>query len=202
MLFDLLRAIFELGIPVAALSWLLFYRLYSRGDIARDADSKTIDAGLKEIKKAAKKSKERSDSVVYTKWMKFGGGFYGVAALWTLLMIEASGIAGMVAHPSAIETMFHNGPVDVIVNQVTGQINNFIQALLWFRWWPEKGHGPWFWFVVAYAGYLAGLNLARRETRFGSQIVAFDSRERWLSLMPVRKRAGDKKEEDKKEEDA
>src|SRR4029079_2507154 len=109
MLFDLLRAIFELGIPVAALSWLLFYRLYSRGDVARDADSKTIDAGLKEIKEAAKKSKEHSGSVVYTKWMKFGGGFYGVAALWTLLMIEASGIAGMVAHPSTIETMFQNG---------------------------------------------------------------------------------------------
>ena len=34
------------------------------------------------------------------------------------------------------------------------------------------------------------------------QVVAFNSRERWLSLMPFRKRASDKKEEEKKEEDA
>ncbi len=196
MLLDLLRAILELGLPVAALSWLLFYRLYGRGEIARDADSKTIGAELKQIKKAAKKSKELSDSVLYTKWMKFGGGFYGVAALWTLLTIEASGVASVIAHPSLIEAMFQNGPVDFIVKQITGQVGNFVQALLWFNWWPEKGRGPFFWFVVAYVAYLAGLNLARRETRFGSQVVALDSRARWRSLIPFRKDAIGKKDEE------
>lgn len=184
---DLLRAIFELGLPVAALSWLLFYRLYGRGELARDADHKTIDAGLKQIKKIVKKSREPSDSVLYAKWMRFGGGFYGVAALWTLLTIEASSVVSVIAHPSILEAMFHDGPTDFIVKQVTGQISTFVQALLWFTWWPEKGHGPVFWIVVAYVAYLAGLNLARRETRFGSQVVALDSRARWRSLIAFRK---------------
>ena len=46
MLSELLYAIVELGLPVAALSWLLFYRLYSRGVLARDADRKAIDERL------------------------------------------------------------------------------------------------------------------------------------------------------------
>ena len=35
MLSELPRAILEIGLPVAVLSWLLFYRLYSRGELAR-----------------------------------------------------------------------------------------------------------------------------------------------------------------------
>ena len=35
MLSELPRAILEIGLPVAVLTWLLFYRLYSRGELAR-----------------------------------------------------------------------------------------------------------------------------------------------------------------------
>ncbi|MBS0302936.1 MAG: hypothetical protein JSR16_12330, partial [Proteobacteria bacterium] len=51
MLSELPRAILEIGLPVALLSWLLFYRLYSRGELARDADRKAIGASLKSIRK-------------------------------------------------------------------------------------------------------------------------------------------------------
>lgn len=189
MLLDLLRAIFELGLPVTALSWLMFYRLYGRGELARDADRKAIDAGLKEIKKVAKESKESSDSLLQAKWFRFGGGFYGVAALWTLLVIEASGIGGIIIHPSIIESMFHDGPTDFIVNQVTSQVGTFVQAAIWFMWWPEKGHGPVFWIAVAYLGYAAGLRLARYETRFGTRVAGLDSRARLRSLMAFRRDA-------------
>lgn len=183
MLPELLRAALELGLPVAALTWLLFYSLYSRGDLARDADRKALEASLKEINKAAKESKEPHDSLLHAKWMKFGGGFYGVAAAWTLIVIEASGIAGFIARPAKIEGIFRDGLVDFIVGQVTSQIGTFVQAATWFSWWPQKGHGPIAWFVVAYLAYLAGLNLARHETGFGSRIAELDSRARWRSLI-------------------
>lgn len=184
---ELVHAIFELGLPVAALSWLLFYRLYSRGDLARDADHKAIDASLKEIRKAQKQSKETSDSMLHAKWMKFGGGFYGVAAAWTLLYIEASGIVGVILHPSVLQEMFHKGIVHLVVQQITGQVATLVDAAVWFTWWPDRGHGPVAWFAVAYVGYIAGLNLARYETGFGSRVVELDSRERWRSLVPFRK---------------
>jgi len=191
MLSELLTAALELGLPVAALSWLLFYRLYSRGELARDADRKAIRTSLTEIRKAEKQSKQPADSVLHAKWMRFGGGFYGVAALWTLLVIEASGVAAVVAHPSNLETMFAHGIAGFIVNWVTGQVSTLLQAALWFSWWPRNGNGPLVWVVVAYGAYAAGLRLARRETGFGSRIVGFDSRARWRSLGAGRKHEAD-----------
>lgn len=185
---ELLHAIVELGLPVAALSWLLFYRLYKRGELARDADHKSIDASLKEIRKTEKESNATSDSLLYEKWMKFGGGFYGVAAAWTLVYIEISGVIGVIVHPSTVTQMFRNGIVDLIVQQITGQVSTLVSAAVWFTWWPDKGHGPVLWLAVAYVAYIAGLNLARYETGFGSRIVELDSRKRWLSYLPFRKR--------------
>jgi hypothetical protein len=187
MLSELLHAVLELGLPVAALSWLLFYRVYSRGELARDADSKSIQASLKAIRKVEKESKENSDSVLHGKWMKFGGGFYGVAAVWTLIYIEASGVIGVVLHPSVVPEMFHKGIVHLITQQITSQITTLIDAAIWFTWWPDKGHGPVMWFAVAYVAYIAGLNLASYETRFGSRVVELDSRARWRSLIPFGK---------------
>ncbi len=184
---DLPLAILELGLPVTALTWLLFYRLYSRGQLARDADHKTIDASLKQIRKVEKNSKETSDSMLHAKWMKFGGGFYGVAAAWTLIYIEASGIVGVILHPSVIKETFQKGLGDLIANQISGQITTLVDAAIWFSWWPDKGHGPIVWLAVAYVAYVAGLNLARYETGFGSRVVELDSRARWRSLIPISK---------------
>ncbi len=188
MLSELLYAIVEVGFPVAALSWLLFYRLYSRGVLARDADRKAIDERLAAIRKDEKESEHASDSVLHTKWMKFGGGFYGVAAAWTLIYIEVSGIVGVILHPSVVQDMWHKGIVNFITQQISSQITTLVDAAIWFTWWPQKGHGPLVWFVVAYGGYIAGLNLARYETRFGSRVAELDSRARWRSLIPFRKK--------------
>lgn len=185
---DLPLAILEMGLPVAALSWLLFYRLYSRGDLARDADHKAIDASLKEMRKTQKESEEKSDSMLHAKWMKFGGGFYGVAAAWTLIYIEASGIVGVILHPSVIKETFEKGVGGIIASQITGQVTTFVDAVTWFSWWPGKGHGPIVWFVVAYAAYILGMNLARYETGFGSRVVELDSRARWRSFVPFQKK--------------
>lgn len=176
MLPDLLRAAFELGLPVAGLSWLLFYRLYSRGELARDADHKAIRSNLKLIRGATKKSETPPDSVLHAKWMKFGGGFYGVGALWTLIVVETSGIVATVAHPSSIEDMFRGGPVDFVVNLIVSQFTTFLQALIWITWWPSTGGHAFVWIAVAYGGYIAGLNLARHETAIGSRLVGLDWR--------------------------
>ncbi|MGA9421579.1 MAG: hypothetical protein WBW61_04400 [Rhodanobacteraceae bacterium] len=178
MLLDVLRITFALGLPVAALSWLLFYRLYSRGELARDADHKAIRSSLKQVKQATKESGAHADSLLHAKWMKFGGGFYGVAALWTLIVIEGGGVLSTIAHPSSIEQMFHGGPIEFIVNLLVNQFTTFLQAILWITWWPGEEHGQvgWMALVVAYVGYLAGLNLARHETELGRRLTNWDWR--------------------------
>jgi hypothetical protein len=184
---ELLRAILELGLPVAALSWLLFYRLYTRGLLARDADHQTIGTNLKSIRKEQKESGEKADSLMHGKWMKFGGGFYGVAAAWTLLYIEASGVVDIIAHPSSMLKMFDKGVGGFIAQKISGQVTTFVDAATWFSWWPGRGHSPVVWFVVGYAAYLAGLNLARYETGLGHRVVDLDSRSWWRSRVPFAK---------------
>ncbi len=173
---NLLHAIFELGLPVAALSWLLFYRLYSRGELARDADRKAIRAGLKQIRQESKTSKAPADSILQKKWMRFGGGFYGVAALWTLIVIEVGGALSAIAHPSSIGDMFRGGLIDFVVNWVVNQFSTFLQALLWFNWWAVRGSSQGACFVVALIGYTAGLELARYEHAIGNRLAGWDWR--------------------------
>lgn len=103
------------------------------------------------------------------------------------IYIEASGVIGSIAHPSTLPQMFRNGLVDFVVQQMTSQINTLIDAAVWFNWWPDRGHGPVVWFAVAYVAYIAGLNLARHETGFGSRVVELDSRERWRSMIRFRR---------------
>ncbi len=187
MVSSLLRAILELGLPVAALSWLLFYRLYHRGELARDADRKTIRSGLKQLKKSSSKTDKQSEHVLHKKWMKFGGGFYGVAALWTLIVIEVGGIASVIAHPSAIETMFEGGVLKFLVDWAIGQATTFVQAVTWFNWWSEKAQSPAIWFLVAMGGYVAGLELARHETVLGHWLVDWDWRTQLRAWLARRK---------------
>lgn len=173
---DIFLGVVELGLPVALLSWLLFYRLYFTGELPRDADSKGIRAGLKQIKKSSKKADRKSRDVLHTKWMKFGGGFYGVAALWTFVFIEAQGVIATVAHPSSIGGMFDDGLLGFVVAMLVNQFTTFITALVWFSYWANEGHGMFTWALIAYGGYALGLNAARYEVALASQVLATDWR--------------------------
>ena len=191
MVFDGLQAVFELGLPVAGLTWLLFYRLYSRGEIDRAADRKAIRTNLKQIKKASKESRGRGGSVLHNKWMKFGGGFYGVAALWTFIVIEATDLVTTVAGFQGFDAMFEDGILGFIIHAVVNQITNFVNALVWFGYWAggDTEHSLILWVAIAYAAYVAGLNLARREVAAVTEILEADWRQ-WLRRRFARKQAG------------
>ncbi|MCH7816618.1 MAG: hypothetical protein IIC60_08630, partial [Proteobacteria bacterium] len=78
-LLDLLEALIKLGLPMVALSWFIFSWLYGSGEIDRDADRKAISARLKKMKKSFNKDAIEKPHFIFGKWMKFGGGFYGLA---------------------------------------------------------------------------------------------------------------------------
>lgn len=171
-----LDAIVELGLPVATLSWLLFYRLYSRGELDRGADHKTIRAGLKQIRKSAKRAGKAHDSILHHKWMRFGGGFYGVAAVWTLIVMEVSGIVSTLLHPQQLEAMFNGGIIGFVVNLLVNQFLTFMSALTWFTYWSNGHHDLFTQLAVAYGCYILGLNVARLEVPGANRWVEMDWR--------------------------
>jgi hypothetical protein len=161
---DLVRSLLLLGIPVGILSWLLFDQLYTAGKIDRDADQRTIRSDLKQIRKDSKSNNEKRTTVAnffQRRWMKFGGGFYGVAALWTFVAIEAGDLFQFITNFPGLAALFADGIIQFLVNIFVNQIQNFVQAMVWFIWWSDEGNSIVPWLLNAYVGYLAGVNLAR-----------------------------------------
>lgn len=132
---EVLEAIFKLGVPVMVLSWLLIHRQYQTGEIAADADRQTVKSSLKKIRKTWRKDKKNRYNLIENKWMRFGGGFYGVTALTTFILIELGEAVDFIVNISAVGNLFRDGLFNLLVNMVVNQFQNFITAIVWFAYW-------------------------------------------------------------------
>ncbi len=168
MILDILEAALKLGLPVACLSWFILRQLYARGELDRSHDSKTVAENIKKIHKARKQNKMLPSDLVQTKWMQFGGGFYGCAALWTFLVIELKELISLFSNFPGFSTLMENGLVDLIISLLMNQFTNFITAMVWFGYWSEGGASVAIWMITAYLGYLSGLTAAKQDCRFGA----------------------------------
>ncbi|QIB64827.1 hypothetical protein [Kineobactrum salinum] len=157
----------SLALPVTLLSWWLFDRLYAAGRLERGLDGKAFKSQLKRIKTESKKDKS---DFLSTRWMRFGGGFYGVAALWTFACIELTELAAFLADFNGFAALFEDGILAFVISFLVNQFVNFVMAFIWFTWWPDVAGGAsiFLWLVAAYAGYLAGLYLAQRNVTMNS----------------------------------
>lgn len=156
---EILYATLELGVPVAIVAWFLFHRLYAEGELDRAEGYRTVRSRLRDIKKSARNNPSRD--FLRRRWMKFGGGFYGAAALWTFAIIEFTDLTGLIVDFPGIATLFADGVFSFFVDVFVNQIQNFVSALVWFTWWSDEEDSLLTWVLVAYAGYLVGLNAAR-----------------------------------------
>lgn len=161
---EFIEAVLWLGLPMCALSWFLFSWLYNSGDVDRKADQKSTKAQLKSLGKTFKKEKNASDqsqaAYVYRRWAAFGGGFYGLAALWTFVVIEVSQTIRFVLRFPGFAELFKDGFVNFAVELITNQIGNLVSAFVWFAYWPSET--MILWVLVAYFGYRLGMEFAKR----------------------------------------
>jgi hypothetical protein len=163
-LFDLLEAMVKLGIPLFLFSWLLFTKLYDGGEINRDGNNQQFKQQLKAFNKSSKKKAKRSERTpvdrVMGHWVSFGGGFYGLAALWTFVVIEIKDIFSFVFYFPGLDVLFEDGLVRLAVSILVNQITNAISAVVWFSYWPAQS--ILIWVLVAYFGYWLGMDLAKK----------------------------------------
>ncbi|MFT7244490.1 MAG: hypothetical protein ACI82A_001847 [Candidatus Azotimanducaceae bacterium] len=158
MIFDVLESLFVLGLPVFLVTWYLFRRLYERGDLEIGTDYKTIKSNLKTIKKQGKQSSD----MLHKRWMKFGGGFYGLTAVVTLILVEVADIWNFLFHFPGFDVLFEDGLIGFIVGLLVNQFQNFIAACLWFAHWGNGGSSMLVWVVVPYGCYLLALRTAEQ----------------------------------------
>jgi len=158
MIFAVLESLFVLGMPVFFMTWYLFRRLYERGDLEVGTDYKTIKSNLKTIKKQGKKSSDK----LHRRWMKFGGGFYGLTAVVTLILVEVADIWNFLFHFPGLDVLFEDGLIGFVVGFLVNQLQNFITACLWFVHWGDNGRNMFVWIVVPYGCYLLALRVAEQ----------------------------------------
>jgi len=193
LILDIFAAIAHLGLPVLVLTWWIMSRLYNSGQLERGHDLHNVKFNLKALKKGLKKSAQRSEkksekkssnevseeapektekrtgntqaTVGYLekRWMKFGGGFYGLTALVTFIAIEIADTTQFIVHFPGLAELFKAGIISFLVGILVNQIQNFVTALVWFTYWLEGDRHILVWVLVPYASYLLGLKLASRS---------------------------------------
>lgn len=168
LMLELIQASLQLGVPLFALSWFLFSWLYGSGDIDREADQKSIKQQLKSQAKSLKRKRQLGDkskaAYVYSRWAAFGGGFYGLAALWTFIVIEISQAIEFAFNFPGFAELFEDGLVNFAVELLINQIGNMVSAFVWFSYWATNTIVLWV--LVAYCGYRLGMEFAKQGREF------------------------------------
>lgn len=99
---------------------------------------------------------------IQSSWMKFGGGFYGLTALWTFFALEIADFIRLIFDWSAIAALFRSDIVSLVVDFFINQFTNIITSFVWFTYWGEDS-SILLCFIIAYGAYLLGMQLARRS---------------------------------------
>ena len=164
IILEFVEAALWLGIPMLGMSWFLFSWLYNDGNVDRKADQKSTKAQLKSFGKTFKKEGKSSDqsqvAYVYKRWAAFGGGFYGLAALWTFVVVEVSDAISFVFRFPGFAELFEDGIISFVVELLVSQVGNVVSAFVWFAYWPSET--MILWVLVAYVGYRLGMELAKQ----------------------------------------
>jgi hypothetical protein len=158
-----IQAVTVVGLPLFGLSfalvWWALYRGRVEGETVEDLQRSLADFG----KQQKDKEKRQKIDPALGKWFSFGGGFYGLVALYTWILMEWSDVGSFVR--AFIEFDLHLRIDELIqwaIRLFINSIMNFVWAIVWPVYWLQKANNPWIWFAVAYAGYWLGIQSAQR----------------------------------------
>ncbi len=154
-------------VGTGSISFLLFYLMLKQ----KSSDSVSIieskdKQGLKRLKKDLKQDRWTLQNVLMSKWVAFGGGFYGVMAVLTYAVVEFREVVDFLSSESSIMATLASLGVGDLINFFINSIMNFVTAITWPVYWMShvQGYSVWVWFVVVYFGYICGQFIAKNTT--------------------------------------
>jgi len=164
-LLDILRAILFVGLPVGIFSFLMVYFSYQKGYLSTDIELK--DAFKKKNTQSSLSRKHKKDLLfLHSKWVTFGGGFYGLIALLTFIIIELTQVVNFLFSITGWQDIISLFSFDTLIAMIIDSITNMIQAVIWFSYWPNKFNTENFivWILIAYICYRLAAKYAMRYT--------------------------------------
>jgi len=109
-------------------------------------------------------SRSKTINPIHQKWLSFGGGFYGVVALLTYIVIELDEIRDFFVQFHGLLDFLDEISFQLLIGFVINSIMNFLWAITWPVYWLQTVPSNYIpvWLLAAYAGYWLGSRLAFR----------------------------------------
>ena len=196
MVIEIIKAIIMGGLPVALFTFLIVQWSIASGRMEpfndEDGLQKQFKAYAKVQKDAHKNDNKPSRNrhfggdLFHKKIMSFGGGFYGTMAILTYLLIETLEIFSFLGKIFTPDSWSLNLSINLIIDFIINSVMNFVAAITWFMTLPDylPVNMGWVWLIVAYAGYLAGLEITSQHgANLWEKLEAASNKlEAWLVL--------------------
>ncbi len=176
-LIEVFWALLMVTVPITAFTLMLVSWSFRKGFFQETLDTKALEREMKAMSRKGKKNKTEESTVQHPlqkKWAKFGGGFYGIVAFFTYIVIEVTDVITMIVNFGGFFDFLRQLDFNVIINLLVEAVTNFITAMIWPMYWMKRidTNEVWIWFGMAYAGYWLGLKLAQAliQRRSGVEI--------------------------------
>ncbi|MGJ8664692.1 MAG: hypothetical protein ACSHWU_13635, partial [Marinicella sp.] len=88
-------------------------------------------AGLKKLKQELKTEQWSWQNVVMSKWVTFGGGFYGVMAVLTYIVVEFREVVDFLTSEQSLMATLSAMEISDVVGFFVNSLMNFITAITW-----------------------------------------------------------------------
>ena len=162
MIIEAIWAVVLVGLPITLFTLAIAWWGMRNGHFPEISNSKELGLEMKKMAKKKVKGEKDDRSLIQKKWAKFGGGFYGVVAFFTYIVIELTEITNMILNIGGLWAFLKHLDVGVIIQIFIEAFINFITAMVWPVYWMDRidTNQVWMFFVAAYAGYVLGLRLA------------------------------------------
>lgn len=187
-LIDAFWAVLMVGIPIALFTLALVYWVLQQGHFTESQNTRALQREIKTMSKNKKNKKKKKGEQnsghddaeagkklhpLQRKWTKFGGGFYGIVAFFTYIVVEVGELISMVINFGGFFDFLKQLNFDLVIRIFIDAIMNFVAAITWPLYWMQRIETSytWVWFLAAYGGYWAGLKLAQLLVQHRSQVV-------------------------------
>jgi hypothetical protein len=163
MFIDIIKAILLVGIPVGVFSFLMIYYAYLKGYLSTDVEFRHAFKKQNKAHSTLSKKHKKNLLFLHSKWVTFGGGFYGLIALLTFIVIELLQIVNFWLNVSSWQDISALFTIQALISMFVDSIVNMVKAAIWFTYWPEVFDTSNFiaWVLVAYLGYRLGAKFAK-----------------------------------------
>jgi len=164
MIEDIVKAIFYAGFPIGIFSFLMVFYAYKKGYLSPEMTIKTAFKDKHNDDRQLSKKNKKSLVFFHSKWITFGGGFYGLIALVTFIYIELKQIFEFLINATGLQSFLDLFSISAFIGMFIDSIMNMIKAAIWFTYWPRvfEMSNFFIWVLIAYLGYRVGANLAQK----------------------------------------